>query len=492
MTPHITVVGLGPAGPELITAATIATIERIPRRYLRTTRHPSAAVVADAISFDDVYDEAPSFDVLYAAIVEALVGAAVEHGEVLYAVPGSPFVAERTVALLQPDPRVSVTVRPALSYLDLAWAALGIDPLAAGVRLIDGRQFAVEAAGERGPLLVAQCDRRDVLSDIKLAVDDPPDEPVVVLHHLGLADQAVLTVPWTDLDRAVTPDHLTTLWIPSLAAPVGAEVVRFHELVRTLREQCPWDREQTHQTLTRHLVEETFELVEAIEELDGAPDDEHLIEELGDVLFQIEFHSVIAEQEGRFTMADVARAVHDKLVHRHPHVFGASMTGLGEAGSADQVLANWEVIKRAEKGRTSLFDGIPGGLPALAYAAKVQRKAASVGFDWDDVDGALPKIGEEAAELTAVRHDVAAATDELGDLLFAVVNVARHLDVDAEAALRAATAKFRRRFEAVEALARARGLVLDALDLPALDALWDEVKAAERATDATARPANGA
>ena len=156
------------------------------------------------------------------------------------------------------------------------------------------------------------------------------------------------------------------------------------------------------------------------------------------------------------------------------------MAGLGEAGSADQVLANWEVIKRAEKGRTSLFEGIPGALPALAYAAKVQRKAASVGFDWDDVDGALPKIGEEAAELAAARDDVVAATDELGDLLFAVVNVARHLDVDPEAALRAATAKFRRRFEAVEALAATRGLSLDVLDLDALDALWDEIKAGER------------
>ncbi|HEY1279063.1 MAG TPA: nucleoside triphosphate pyrophosphohydrolase, partial [Acidimicrobiales bacterium] len=380
-----------------------------------------------------------------------------------------------TVELLRADGRVAVTVLPALSYLDLAWGALGVDPLAAGVRLVDGRRFAVEAAGASGPLLVAQCDSRAVLSDVKLAVDDDTEPgAVTVLQHLGLADQAVFEVAWDDLDRVVDPDHLTTLWIPSLEAPVGRELVRFHELVRTLRERCPWDREQTHRSLTSHLVEETYEVVDAIE----SGDDDHLAEELGDLLFQVEFHAVIAEQEGRFTMADVARGIHDKLVHRHPHVFGSVA-----ADDAEQVLVNWEAIKRAEKGRTSLFDGIPGGLPALAYAAKVQRKAASVGFDWDDVDGALPKIGEEAAELAAVApSDGARAAEELGDLLFAVVNVARHLRVDPETALRAATVKFRTRFEAVEALAATRGQTLDALDLTALDALWDEVKKTEGPT----------
>ncbi len=471
---RVVVVGLGPAGPDLVTAATVGAIERTPHRFLRTGRHPAASLVADATTFDSLYDAASSFDEVYGGIVDALVAAAAEHGEILYAVPGSPLVAERTVELLQADARVEVDVLAALSYLDLAWAALGVDPLAAGVRLVDGRRFPVEAAGERGPLLVAQCDRRDVLSDIKLAVDIEPDEPVVVLQRLGLPDAAVFTVAWADLDRDIDPDHLTTLWIPTLAAPVAQEMARFHELVRTLREQCPWDQAQTHASLTRHLIEETYELVEAIDGLDAAGDDEHLVEELGDVLFQVEFHAVIAEQEGRFTMADVARGVHDKLVHRHPHVFGTVAVD-----SAAEVLVNWEAIKRAEKGRTSLFEGIPAGLPSLSYAAKVQRKAASVGFDWPDVGGALPKIAEEAGELAAVTDDPRAAYDELGDLLFAVVNVARHLDVDPEVALRAATAKFRTRFEAVEALAAARGVTIDALDLAGLDALWDEVKAAE-------------
>jgi tetrapyrrole methylase family protein / MazG family protein len=233
------------------------------------------------------------------------------------------------------------------------------------------------------------------------------------------------------------------------------------------------------------LLEEAYEVLEAIEahDPDDADRDAHLEEELGDLLFQVEFHAVIAEQDGRFTMADVARGIHDKLVRRHPHVF-PPVLAQGEtaltADNSEQVLRNWEQIKREEKGRSSVMDGIPGNLPALAYATKVQRKAASVGFDWPSIDGALPKIDEELRELREVLDDPQASREELGDLLFAVCNVARHAGIDPEAALRAATAKFRDRFVGVEALASERGVTLEGLDLDGLDALWDEVKANER------------
>ena len=205
--------------------------------------------------------------------------------------------------------------------------------------------------------------------------------------------------------------------------------------------------------------------------------DADLIEELGDLLYQIEFHATIAEQEGRFTIADVANGIHDKLVRRHPHVFGDLVGSDLDTGT---VLSNWDDIKREEKSRTSVFDGIPRSMPALAYAAKVGTKASKVGFDWPDVTGALAKIAEETAELhEAIDHPdaVAATTDELGDLLFAVVNVARHLHIDPELALRAATDKFRARFEGVERLALERSIDLRAADLATLDGLWAEVKA---------------
>jgi tetrapyrrole methylase family protein/MazG family protein len=462
----VVVVGLGPAGPDLLTAAAAGAIDRVPHRFVRTLRHPAAAAVAGATSFDSLYEESATFDEVYARIVDALVAAAAEHGAVLYAVPGSPFVAERTVELLRADTRVAVELIPALSFLDLAWARLGIDPVAEGVRLVDGRRFAIEAAGERGPLLVAQCDARAVLSEIKLAVDGEPEPDVTVLHHLGLPDESVRTVAWADLDRHVEPDHLTSLWVPELAAPVAAELVRFVELVRTLRERCPWDREQTHQSLTRHLLEETYEVLEAIEGLPGSTD--HLEEELGDLLFQVVFHATLATEAGAFTLADVARGVHDKLVHRHPHVFGDV-----QADTPAAVMRNWEQIKQAEKGRASLMDGIPGDLPSLLYAHKVQRKAASVGFDWSSAAGVYPKVAEELREVEGDPGD-----EEVGDLFFAAVNLARHLKVDPEAALRGATAKFRDRFKAMEALAAEREMELAALDLAGLDALWDEVKAA--------------
>ncbi|MCB9379237.1 MAG: nucleoside triphosphate pyrophosphohydrolase [Acidimicrobiaceae bacterium] len=474
--PVVTVVGLGPGGPEYVTDHTRAEIARVAARFLRTARHPSASLVPDATTFDEVYEQADTFDDVYAEITERLVAAATLHGEVLYAVPGSPLVLERTVRSLRADARVECRLHPAMSFLDLAWARLGVDPVEARVTLVDGHEFATAAAGLVGPLLVAHTHANWVLSDIKLAVEDATgDEPVVILQRLGTADEAVVHTTWADLDRTVEADHLTCVYVPSLGAPVGAELVRFHQLARTLREQCPWDQEQTHATLVRYLLEETYELVDALQALD--PDDpatdEHLLEELGDVLYQIEFHATIAEQEGRFTMADVARNVHDKLVRRHPHVFG-DVT----AEDSDTVKANWDAIKREEKGRTSVFDGVAEAQPSLAYAEAVQRKAAKVGFDWPDVHGALPKIAEEAAELldAAAGGDADHTADELGDLLFAVVNVARHLKVEPETALRAATRKFRTRFEAVEALARERDLDLHTAGLDALDALWDEVK----------------
>lgn len=475
MTGRIVVVGLGPGPLDLLTAATLSEVERIPHRYLRTSRHESASAVTGATTFDHLYESGGTFDEVYRRIVETLVEAANRDGEVLYAVPGSPFVLETTVQLLLTDDRVRVTALPAMSFLDRAWALLGIDPVNAGVKLIDGHRFVEQAAGECGPLLVAQVHDKWVMSDVKLAYEDATgDEEVMILHHLGLADERLVRTTWQELDRVHEPDHLTCLYIPRLANPIAGEMQRLHRLARTLRERCPWDQEQTHASLIKHLIEETYEVVDAVNALDAndPATDQELIEELGDLLYQVEFHATIAEQEGRFTLSEVVNTLHDKLVRRHPHVFGDV-----QADTADDVVDTWDSVKRTERGESaSIFDGVAKSSPSLSYSQKVQKRAAGVGFDWPDHQGALDKIVEESQELTKA-SGADAIEMELGDLLFSVVNVARHLGVDAESALRRSTDKFRRRFEEVERLALSRSLELSSLSLDDLDGLWNEAKA---------------
>ena len=480
MTAQITIVGLGPGSAGSINHETLQAIEQIKFRYVRTTRHPTSHLVEGAVSFDDEYERHESFNDVYDAIAKRLVAAAHQHGEILYAVPGSPLVLEQAVQHLLRDKTVEVVLVPAMSFLDVAWSALKIDPVNQSVRMIDGHLFAELAAGDSGPLLVAQCHAQWVLSNIKLAHESATgDEPVVILHHLGLADQKIIHTTWQNLDREIEPDHLTTLYIPRLAEPVAAEMAKLHQLSRTLREQCPWDREQTHESLVRYLIEETYEVVDAINQLDvdDPSTDDAFIEELGDLLYQVEFHATIAEQEGRFSIADVANSIHEKLVRRHPHVFGDA-----SADSASQVVSTWDAIKQQERGEVdskSIFDGVATAAPALMYASKLQKRAAEQGFDWPNSDGAYEKIAEEIAELreaVLLKSDPQAVLMELGDVLFSVVNLSRHLKVDAETALRSASEKFKARFEKVVELATQRNLDLAKCSLAELDELWNEIK----------------
>ncbi|MDE0803402.1 MAG: MazG family protein [Acidimicrobiales bacterium] len=422
--PTVVVVGLGPAGPDLTTIGAVTRLDSLDHWYLRTHRHPAAEPFDDRPSFDHRYETGATFDDVYTGIAADLVAEAGRHGEVGYAIPGSPHVLERTVALLREDPRVDVEVVAGMSFLDLAWGAIGVDPVEAGVTLVDGHRFAIDAAGATGALLVAHCHARHVLSDIKLAYEEDEPESAIVLARLGLPDESIDEVAWADLDRAIDADHLTSIFIPSVGAPVAQELVRFDGLVRTLREQCPWDREQTHESLRRYLIEESYEVVEAIDAMDqGAPDAlDHLEEELGDLLYQVFFHAVIAGESGHFTIADVARGIHDKLHRRHPHVFGDA--------DADDLEADWEQIKRAEKGRASVLDGIPAALPGLLYAHKVLSKAERIGAP-------VPEPVDPGGEI--------------GSALLALVAHARSSGVDAESALRLAADRVRTAARAHEA-----------------------------------------
>ena len=480
MTAHIKIVGLGPGSNDAISAQTLREIDNATHRYIRTTRHPSAHLVKNATSFDDEYEKHDKFEDVYRAIADKLIAAAQQHENILYVVPGSPLVLEHTVQLLLQDKSVTTTVMPAMSFLDVVWSALKIDPVDAGVRMIDGHRFAELAAGETGPLLVAQCHANWVMSNIKLAHESATgDEPVIILHHLGLDEEKIIHTAWQNLDREIEPDHLTSIYIPKLSEPIASEMAKLHTLARTLREQCPWDEKQTHDSLVRYLIEETYEVVDAINALDPQDEstDEKFIEELGDLLYQIEFHATIAEQQGRFTIADVARSIHDKLVRRHPHVFGDV-----RADSAEEVVSNWDAIKQQERGvvtEKSVFDGVANSSPSLMYSTKLQKRAAEFGFDWPDSKGASDKITEELGELSRAietKQDASEIALELGDVLFSVVNLSRHLGIDAETALRSAADKFRDRFQSVVALAEQRKLDLAKCSLTQLDELWEIAK----------------
>lgn len=467
--PLVTVVGLGPAGTEYLSIATRTVLATATHAWLRTGRHPAAVVLAGVESFDGHYEAANTFDEVYQRIVDDLVRDAIDAaqngGNVVYGVPGSPLVAERTVELLRADPRVTVQIIPSISFLDLAWDRLGVDPMSVGVRLVDGTRFADEVAGQRAPFLVAQCWSKDVLSRIKLSVDSATAAElpaVTLLHHLGLDDELVLEVPWSEMDRTIEPDELTSLWIPTMGDPVGGDLIRLQDLVFQLRAECPWDREQTHSTLAAHLLEESYEVVDAISALSapGANGEgmaaafEHLCEELGDLLVQVVFHSCLAQEEGRFTLSDVAKGVYDKLVARHPHVFGDT-----KLATADDVASHWETHKKAEKGRTSVTEGIPAALPSLSLATKLQGKAQSIGANLPGFDHGrdwlVGAIGQLSAPVdngnSSVAHADEADSRRMGAMLFGLADLARRLGVDAERSLRDTALSFRQRIMDMEA-----------------------------------------
>ena len=487
MPGRVVVVGLGPGGADLLVPAARAAIERAPRRFVRTARHPAVADLArDGVtleSFDAHYEGSADLELVYERIAGALVDAAGEHGEVVYAVPGSPAVAERTVELLYEAAaagRITLGVVPGLSFAELAWTRLGIDPMTTGARIVDGRALVVADLDAGMPMLVAQCDHQLSLSDVKLTLLErlPPATTLTVLQRLGLADEQLDEVALADLDRVVDPDHLTAVWVPASAGTAPRELARLLALAEHLRRPggCPWDAEQSHHSLTRYLLEEAYEVVEAVERLPAAapegtagddPAYAALVDELGDLLYQVIFHAVLAEEAGAFGMADVARGIHDKLVRRHPHVFGDV-----DADTSDAVMANWEQIKKEEKGSSSIVAGITPGLPSLLYAHKLYRKAASVGLDPGDVAAALGRVDEATAALRAGDDDPESV---LGELLAAAVALARALGVDTESALRGWAARFKITFEAMERRAVDDGRDLHTMTPAEVGDLWAEV-----------------
>jgi len=477
------VVGLGPAGLDRLPRSTFDLLLDVPSLIVRTLQHPAAAELADrraVIACDDLYDGAADFDAVYGAMVERVIAAA-QTQRVAFAVPGSAVVGERAasdVVVAARSAGLEVRVHPGESFLDLVWARTGIDPIAAGAQVLDGRDLP-DPMPLHVPTVITQVDSPLVLDAVagRLARVLPDDAEIMFLDALGSADEHVAHSTIGEV-AGLDPGPRTTL-------VVNAGLVGWHGLVvtnRILREQCPWDREQTHHTLISHLIEEAYETVEAVSRLpvDAPGGDVDYVaytgveEELGDLLLQVVFHATLAAEVDAFDVETVAEGIRRKLVRRHPHVFGDV-----EAETADDVRVNWEAIKSDEKDRDSLMDDVPEALPAISRADKLQRRAASAGFDWPAIAPVLAKLREEVDELDT-ELDGAAGVDrisaELGDVLFSVVNLARHADVDPELALRGAADRFAVRFRHVEVMANQAGTPLSEMTLSEMDALWIEAK----------------
>ncbi|MDU4961227.1 MAG: nucleoside triphosphate pyrophosphohydrolase [Sporomusaceae bacterium] len=479
----ITIAGLGPGPLSLVSLDTWARIQAADALLLRTARHPAAEdLTAQGITFtafDELYESLPTFDAVYQAIAEAVVERARQRQRLVFAVPGSPMVAERTVPLIKElaaAAGIAVTVLPAMSFLDLLYARLEIDPQI-GLTIIDAAEI------ERLPkadaaLIVTQMYDRQVASEAKLSLMEllPDDHEVVLCSRLGLAGESIRRLPLYELDRQADIDHLTSVYVPPYCRSRPFTLSPLLAVMRRLRSPggCVWDIEQTHRSLRRYLVEEVYEVLEAIDEADA----DKLCEELGDLLLQIVFHARMAEESGVFSMQDVVNTVTEKMVRRHPHVFGEI-----SVRDAAEVVVNWDKIKQQEKRgeRTSVLDGVPQGLPGLMAAYKLQAKAAKVGFDWPEAAPVWKKLDEELAELreALAANDSEQSEAELGDVLFSVINLARKFNIDGEVALNRTNRKFSRRFRYLEERVKASGGAWQDYSLAELDKLWEEAKLKE-------------
>lgn len=464
----IIVTGLGPGDFDRIPGLVQSLLlDRSLVVVARTVHHPAAAELAskrDVVFCDDLYESEETFDAVYAAIAERVLST---EGEVVYAVPGSPMLGEFAVRHLLDSGR-DVEVIPGESFVDAVLAEVGYDPLDRGLSVLNAYELPDPLVLDK-PTIVAQLDSPELLADVGASIGRvlPDDAVVRVLSGIGSADAVIWSGPPDEVDPAMAGLR-TSLFVD---AEPGGLVGAVHTM-RRLRRECPWDREQTHQSLVKNLVEESYELIDVIERM---PTDDvdwvsyaELEDELGDVLLQVLFHAVIARQAGAFDIDDAAEVMRQKLVRRHPHVFGDV-----EVGSAGEVKDNWDRIKEEERAepRDSALDGVPSGMPALHRAAKIQNRAAKVGFDWAEAAQVIPKIREELDELEADLDDPVRAADELGDVLFSVVNLARHLGLDGELALRASLGRFEERFRTME-----KAGPLDGLDIEELNDRWESAK----------------
>lgn len=478
MTGKIEVIGLGAGDLDQLSLGVYRKLKHSEIPILvRTNDHPVVrSLEQEGItfeSFDHYYVNEERFEKVYDRIVETLLKKAVGKS-IIYAVPGHPMLAEKTVQLLLEQQEVKVNIFGGQSFLDDLFTTLKIDPIE-GFQFVDATLFDRAELNYRQHLIFCQVYDRYVASEVKLTLleDLPADHPVTIVDAVGSADEVIKTIPLQELDHSLRVSNLMSLYIPPISKEeLNHTFPRLKEIIETLRgpNGCEWDRSQTHESLREYLIEEVYEVIDAIDD----QNDEAIIEELGDVLLQVMLHSQIGEDNGYFTINDVIQGITNKMIYRHPHVFSHS-TG--------DIAQSWDELKQAEKnGRShSMLADIPKSLPALVKAFKMQKKAARVGFDWTDVNEVWLKLDEEIEEvkLAIAANDQTKIEHELGDVIFSLVNLARHYKINPEIALNQTNKKFMTRFNYIEEKLATKGKKLINSSLAEMDVYWEEAKRKE-------------
>ena len=480
------IMGLGPGAYEALTIGALKELKNNKNIYFRTEKHPTVDFLKDEgikfESYDHAYEKYDSFDDVYKYIAEDLITKVKDDEDLIYAVPGHPLVAEKSVINLIElckENNIKYEVLPAVSFVDAMMEALQVDPIE-GVKIIDAFDMKNQILDKRIGTIITQVYNNFIASEVKLRLLEgyEDDTEIIFVRAAGVEGlESIRKIPLYELDWQEDIDYLTSIYIPK---DLGnkKDFQDLLDIIETLRNPggCPWDREQTHESLKSALLEECYEVIDAIEN----EDEDALIEELGDVLLQVVFHASIGKEDGYFDIMDVIGGISNKMINRHPHVFGSE-----EANTSEQVLVNWDEIKKEEKGIKTLTEemqNIAKSLPATTRAYKVQKKAKKVGFDWNDVNCAMDKVKEELNEIKEVYNceDKSIIEGEVGDLLFACINVARFLEVDGELALDKTIKKFIKRFSYIENEAIKNNKNLKDMTLEEMDKLWEEAKTSEK------------
>lgn len=459
--------------PQTLTLTAWAAVESAPALYLQTREHPSARPVLDAglsyVSMDDLYASASDYDELNTAIADRLT----DGDSAVYAVMGGgcfaqlPFIQEACQRK-----GFDLVQLPGVPYYQAAF------PEAQSGHVFTANEVP-QTLDTEAPLYVSELDNPLLAGEVKLKLERfyPDEHPVTLAVQQSSGTYARRTVPLYALDRQEGFFASTVLYVPTLPFE-NKQTYGYEDLLAVLRRLrapggCPWDREQTHESLKKDIREECYELLDAIDE--GS--DEHIVEECGDLLMNVLFHPIIGEEQGRYDERDVTTEIVRKLIYRHPHVFGTV-----QVSSSEEVLKNWDALKQKEKGQqdvTATLKSVPRSFPALLRCEKVQKKARKVGFDFDTAADAFYKIPEETEELKSAIASGRNIEKEMGDLLFAAMNVCRLLGLDGEETLHKATDKFVDRFARMEKSISREGKKLSELSLKEMDAYWEREKLTE-------------